>query len=449
MYRYITILILVTCVLFLHPSVAIAQGEGGLIWRLVETVDFENQESWALSETDYWKFEHTYSQGNYSARIWHQDEETYIAYGAVANWSQPPATIAPGTRITLNASLTETVNTHRWNTSAASTWADFAPPHFAPGTRGYVAFINDEGLDNISINGASSSSASATFTANAPSGAQGDRIALRLVFYMGNTMGTNYVYELQPAGAATTTTSATTSPITTTRTATTTSKPAATKTTITVTDLVDSGVRFAGLSGQVEVRHDYDEDAWDFAGMGQVLYCEDHIRTGPRSSAILSFKDLSTFVIGPDTEIVLATPPEKESKLQLVAGNLWANIKKMAKDGTMEITMNQAVSGIKGTTFVCEDNGVTSTLKVIDGTVEFTDTIGNQVTVKKGEKVSAAQGGMSAVEEFDIKQETERWEEAAITGAGGNSGLIIGIVVAAVVVIAGATTIVIRRKSVH
>jgi hypothetical protein len=174
---------------------------------------------------------------------------------------------------------------------------------------------------------------------------------------------------------------------------------------------VDTGCRFAGLSGQVEVRPGFDEDAWDFAEMGMILYTEDHIKTGPRSGAIISFQDLSTYVMKSDSEIILATPPEKETKLQLVAGNLWVNVKKLIKDGTMEITMNQAVSGIKGTIFVCEETGTTSTIKVIEGEVAFTDNNGKTISVGSGKKVSATNSGMSEIESFDIKAEQEAWAE--------------------------------------
>ena len=174
---------------------------------------------------------------------------------------------------------------------------------------------------------------------------------------------------------------------------------------------LDSQVRFAGLSGQVEVRPDLDEDAWDFARMGMILYVEDHIKTGPRSGAILSFKDLSTFVMREETEIILATPPQKESKLELVAGNIWVNVKKMIKDGTMEITMNHAVTGIKGTILVCEESADTSTVKVLEGSVDVRDRSGNTVKLHAGEKVSATSQGFGEKELLDREAEMESWDE--------------------------------------
>jgi hypothetical protein len=145
--------------------------------------------------------------------------------------------------------------------------------------------------------------------------------------------------------------------------------------------------------------------------MGMVLYAEDHIRTGPRSGAILSFRDLSTYVMGPNTEIILSTPPEKETKLQLVAGNLWVNVKKLMANGTMGITMNQAVGGIKGTILVCEQTATESILKVLEGEVVFTDRSGMSINVQSGEKISATSSGMGDVEFFSVDTEQAAWEE--------------------------------------
>jgi hypothetical protein len=77
----------------------------------------------------------------------------------------------------------------------------------------------------------------------------------------------------------------------------------------------------------------------------------------------------------------------------------------MVKDGSMEIEMSQGVAGIKGTIFVCEEDGQTSTLKVIEGSVVFTDrATGEQTTVAGGEMISAG-AGETPVISFDAKRE--------------------------------------------
>ena len=71
--------------------------------------------------------------------------------------------------------------------------------------------------------------------------------------------------------------------------------------------LVDSGARFSGISGQVEIRHEgAGEKDRKIAKIDTPLYERDHIRTDEDATCILSFADMSTFVLKPESEIVLA-----------------------------------------------------------------------------------------------------------------------------------------------
>lgn len=172
----------------------------------------------------------------------------------------------------------------------------------------------------------------------------------------------------------------------------------------------DSGTRFAGITGQVEWRNDDDPEGWRLVKLDTVIPVGAHIKTDDDSSAILSFADMSTFNLKAGSEVVVESPPEKDSKIKLVAGNVWANIKKMVKDGTMEMEMNQAVAGIKGTTFVCEENNGKSTLKVLDGTVDFKlKKTGEVIQIKGGEKIEADANGPSLIAKFDTSDEIESW----------------------------------------
>jgi hypothetical protein len=191
---------------------------------------------------------------------------------------------------------------------------------------------------------------------------------------------------------------------------------------ITKTDDVikDSGTRFTSISGTVEIASEeqYQLGQWGFARLDMVLNVGDHIRTGEESSCILSFADLSTFVMQEETHIILNAPPDKDDKIALVWGKIKANIKRMMKDGSMEIDYSQAVAGIKGTTFICEEDGETSTLKVFEGTVEFTSkATGESVMVEAGQQASADAAGLSDVTDFDAASAEEEWAE--IEAAGG------------------------------
>ena len=185
-------------------------------------------------------------------------------------------------------------------------------------------------------------------------------------------------------------------------------------------DCRDSGSRFTGINGDVEVFSEcsdsnwktsiQDPSNWKFAKREMVLYVDDHVKTGEDSESTLGFADMSTFVMKPETEIVLSSPPARESKLKLVLGNIWINVKKMAQDGSMEIEMNQAVAGIKGTTLVCSSDGKTSTTQVIEGTVEVKGTAdGKTTTLTSGQEVAATGSGLGAPGAFDTAAVQADW----------------------------------------
>ena len=180
-------------------------------------------------------------------------------------------------------------------------------------------------------------------------------------------------------------------------------------------EIKDTGMRFSGMTGQVEYllpgKDPTDEDNWKLAKLNDAYFPPGtHVRTQEDSSAILSFADMSTFVLKPESEVILATPPGKDSKIKMVAGNIWVNVKKMVLEGSMEIEMNQAVAGIKGTTLVLSDDGKTSTLKVIEGKVSFTSkSNGEKVNVVTGSMVSSSSTGLGNIETFDVVKETADW----------------------------------------
>jgi ferric-dicitrate binding protein FerR (iron transport regulator) len=96
----------------------------------------------------------------------------------------------------------------------------------------------------------------------------------------------------------------------------------------------------------------------------------------------------------------------------LVGGIIWSNVKKLVKDGTFEVEISQAVCGIKGTTFVLSDDGKTSTIKVIEGVVEYkSKATGKSVLVKQGEMATATSNGLGAVKSFDVAAEKKIWKE--------------------------------------
>lgn len=87
----------------------------------------------------------------------------------------------------------------------------------------------------------------------------------------------------------------------------------------------------------------------------------------------------------------------------------------MMKDGSMIQEMSQAAASIKGTTLILNETGTESTVKVIEGTVEFKLLDSSKsVLVYKGESVTASKNGLSGKTIFNPMEELKSWE--AITG---------------------------------
>ncbi|MBN2027919.1 MAG: zinc-ribbon domain-containing protein [Actinobacteria bacterium] len=209
----------------------------------------------------------------------------------------------------------------------------------------------------------------------------------------------------------------------------------------------DSGCRFASFRGEVEfLPPGGGEDDWQFARLNVKILAGTRIRTAEESSAILHFADLSTFVLKSETEIIIRAKPKQISNFDLVTGRLWVNIKRILKGDSIVVRTDRSVTGVEGTIFVLEDDGRTSTLKVIDGKVEFTAiSDGENTTVEAGETVSATADGLGEIKTFDIDTEQAEWDEViSETEAGsGQDGfpvwlliLIILIVVAIITAVA-------------
>lgn len=191
----------------------------------------------------------------------------------------------------------------------------------------------------------------------------------------------------------------------------------------------DSRARFNSVTNVVGYAHcnkSEKNNEWIPATPKTQLLVGDHISTDADSFATLQFEDMTTFQMKPETEVIVRTPPDQETKLGLVSGHLWINFKKMLTNGTMEVEMGQAVCGIKGTTFVLEEGNGVSTLKVIEGVVAFTaKETGKTVDIKAGETVSANFDGLTEVKKFDVQKENENWKtlkeikkEKAVSGIG-------------------------------
>ena len=204
-------------------------------------------------------------------------------------------------------------------------------------------------------------------------------------------------------------------------------------------------VKFSELYGEVTIGK-MDENGyieWNLADLDTVIEPNDIIKTEAESGCTLSMSDMTTFNLKENTELTMTVPKSGTiSKVDMIIGRTWANIKKMATKGSLSVEMNQGWAGIKGTTFACEETGDTSTLMVFEGEVSYTSKVtGEVVMVKAGERCVADATGRMDKTTFDIEQEAEKWGIPAefLTPESNNNYtwilIIAGAVIAVVVVV--------------
>ncbi len=140
-------------------------------------------------------------------------------------------------------------------------------------------------------------------------------------------------------------------------------------------DFIDSHIRFNDLYGEVSIKHGgEDYDAYEYATIDTVIYEDDVIKTEEDSGAILGLEDMSTYVIKPESILIIHTEEKHVSNLELLHNCIWGNIKKMSEGKSINIEMSQCVAGIKGTIFRAfqSKDGLTNRIEVIKGVVTVT-----------------------------------------------------------------------------
>ena len=178
-------------------------------------------------------------------------------------------------------------------------------------------------------------------------------------------------------------------------------------------DKVDSKIRFNDFYGEVKIRPNAEEDdSYEFVDLDTVIYEDDRIKTEEDSGAILGLEDMSTYVIKPETVLIIHTEEGNVSKIEMLAGTMWCNFKKMAEGKSLEIEMSQCVAGINGTTIIAEDNGFESRFSVTKGKSTVTSKInGIEVVVEEGQTVVMDNKGNVLRKELDPEQEKTFKEE--------------------------------------
>ena len=426
----LVLLVLVLPFQMIDVYVGYAEDPPGGKWVLKEIIDYDLAERTAKFNKDYegvYTSEFSYSRGTYyekrsyvgNSDTWYTPPKVKGEHLAVTvTWSTPPSTIKAGEEVALAMSISVNSNTQSFYGFDNSTSAAFDIPDIKPGygTSEIVKFYDEDGNDYFRLYSKHYDAINKTVTAIPRDGtSEGDQISLTIgVSVSGGRAGTKYIYEWTTADA----------------------EPLDTKESDPVDNRLtnkygrdlqkyvvpkldgkykDSGVRFGDLSGDVQIRHADDKIGWEFAEMDTIICVGDVVRTGDDSICILSLSDMTTFEMRPNSEVFMNTETEKQSKIALLFGKMLANAKKMIIDGSMSVEMSQAVAGIKGTTFVVESNDTESTLKVLEGTVEFLTNDGETLIVTNNEMVTAKNGEADGIKTFSAIQELSAWSDTIQT----------------------------------
>jgi hypothetical protein len=166
----------------------------------------------------------------------------------------------------------------------------------------------------------------------------------------------------------------------------------------------DTKIRFNDLYGEVSYRCEFKGDySYEYATIDAILYEDTRIKTEEESGAILGLEDMSTYVIKPESILLIHTEEDGVSKIEFIAGALWGNVKKMMEGKTLDCEMSECVAGILGTIFALEESSQGSKVWVFAGNVEVTNKkTGKKTTLNAGQNITV-KGKNNNVQSFNIE----------------------------------------------
>ena len=161
----------------------------------------------------------------------------------------------------------------------------------------------------------------------------------------------------------------------------------------------DSKIRFNDLYGEVSIRcNDEDDDAYEYAELDMEIFENDRIRTKEESGAILGLEDMNTYVIKPESTLIIHTDEGKTSKLEMLIGSMIVNIKKMAEGKSLEVEMKQCVTSINGTIVAFEQKGKESNVWLFAGDVDVkSKKTGKKTKLQPGQRSITGTNGVVQV----------------------------------------------------
>jgi len=175
-------------------------------------------------------------------------------------------------------------------------------------------------------------------------------------------------------------------------------------------DRVDSKISFNDLYGEVKIRPNWEEDdAYEFAEFDTKIYECDRIKTEEESGAILGLEDMNVVVMKENTTFIILTETPKVTNLELFAGGIWANIKKLAEGKSIDCEMSHCITGIKGTIVAFEETGRESKVWLFAGKVEVTNKQTKKKTMLQPGQSITCKGSTLDVKTFDIEQGAKKF----------------------------------------
>lgn len=177
---------------------------------------------------------------------------------------------------------------------------------------------------------------------------------------------------------------------------------------------VDSKIRFNDFYGEVKYRCSLEEDdAFEFADIDVVLYENDLIQTEEESGAILGLEDMSTYVIKPESRLIIRdtydSRPTIVQKLELIGGSMLTNIKKMAEGKSFEVEMSQCICGGEGTIFAVQETGKESRVWLLVGKASVKNKKTGKKTVLQPGQMVTMKGQTNNVASFNVEQVAKKF----------------------------------------
>lgn len=173
----------------------------------------------------------------------------------------------------------------------------------------------------------------------------------------------------------------------------------------------DSKIRFNDLYGEVKIRCSLDDNApFEFAEDDTEIFEDDLIKTEEESGAILGLEDMSTYVIKPESELIIHTEDGNVSKWEMIKGTFIANVKKMIEGKSLEVEMSQIAMGVEGTIFVVEETGKESRVWLMAGAVSVKSKKTGKVTkLQPGQRSITGTNGVVQVKSFNIEEGAKKF----------------------------------------